>query len=622
MLKDSYGILLITTAILFAASAAGYFLAERKQLAGRLNFLLITASALMIWSGCVTLLSGSVNPHAVRMDLTVFHLYFLIDGFSALFMAVICLIAVMASFYSIQYMEHYKDYSLRGFYTAFPLFIAGMLLLVTVDDLSLGFTFSWQLMTISSYFLIRFEHRVAENRQAANRYLVLMELAWLLIAGGAMLIEGAGAGTSLHELTAGLGKASPVTAAVILGLIFTGFAFKAGVFPFGQLWLPGAHSVAPSPVSALLSGVMLKTGIYGIMRTFFWMTPHGESSVSLSVWGWIIASFGAVTLFIGTVQSVKQSDGKRLLAYSSIGQLGYIVFAIGCALVMKESSDPAVRTLSLIAVMGALFHMMNHAVFKGLLFLTSGSVLYSTGIKDLNRLGGLMNIMPFTAVFAGIAALAISGVPPMSGFSSKWSIISTAILSGSQSAPLVIFGIVALFTSAVTLACYVKYFGMTFASSGIEWNSKGHEVKEVPVSMLAPKALLAVICIAQGLFPFAVFTLIHRVMEMSPGSIFSGDIASGAFGEAMQGGLAGVTVAPFYGLSSAALAPVIVLLVVAAALLLARFIRSNGGSTPRRSTTWMGGYQELGNLNRYSDKNMFSAFRNVMRWTGGNPRDK
>jgi formate hydrogenlyase subunit 3/multisubunit Na+/H+ antiporter MnhD subunit len=236
---------------------------------------------------------------------------------------------------------------------------------------------------------------------------------------------------------------------------------------------PDAHSIAPSPISALLSGVMLKTGIYGIMRTFFWMIPHGENvHFNGFIWGGIIATFGVITLFVGTVQSMKQSDSKRLLAYSSIGQLGYIIFAIGAALVLSNSGSHYLKLLALIVIIGALYHVINHAVFKGLLFLVSGSVLYTTGTKDLNKLGGLINFMPVTAVVAGIASLSIAGVPPFSGFASKWTIISSTVLAGSDVMFLVIFGIIALFTSAVTLSCYVKFFGMTFTSTGTSGQSR------------------------------------------------------------------------------------------------------------------------------------------------------
>ena len=161
------------------------------------------------------------------------------------------------------------------------------------------------------------------------------------------------------------------------------------------------------------------------------MAPAENPAFDAKAWGLVIAALGAATLFIGTVQSMKQSDAKRLLAYSSIGQIGYIILAIGAVLFLWNSGKPALRVLALVAVVGALYHVLNHAIFKGLLFLTSGSILYATGTKDLNKLGGLIKLMPVTAVVAGIASLSISGMPPSSGFASKWSIITSSLLAGN-----------------------------------------------------------------------------------------------------------------------------------------------------------------------------------------------
>ena len=163
---------------------------------------------------------------------------------------------------------------------------------------------------------------------------------------------------------------------------------------------------------------------------------------------------------------------------------------------MFHSNSEFVKLMGLIAIVGAIYHVLNHAIFKGLLFLSAGSVLYATGTKDMNKLGGLLKVMPISGIIAGIASLSIAGVPPFSGFASKWTIISTNLLAGSEVLFLVIFGIIALFTSAVTLSCYVKFFGLTYTASGAEWNIK-KEIKEVPGTMIAPKAVLTILCIVQ-----------------------------------------------------------------------------------------------------------------------------
>jgi formate hydrogenlyase subunit 3/multisubunit Na+/H+ antiporter MnhD subunit len=547
-----------------------------------------------------------------------FKLYLLVDCFSAFFIAIISFMAMISAFYSIQYMEHYPDYSLRSYYINFPIFILGMAALVTVDDLSVGFTVAWQLMTVSSYFLVKFEFRKKENVRSANKYLALMELAWLLIVGATFLIDGVGIGDSLHAITEKIGASSGATVYIVYALILVGFGFKAGIFPLGQLWLPDAHSIAPSPISALLSGVMLKTGIYGIIRTFYWMVPHGEGShYNGFFWGTVVAACGVVTLFIGTVQSMKQNDTKRLLAYSSIGQIGYIVFAAGAALLMVHSSSEFVRLMGLIAIVGALYHIINHAVFKGLLFLTSGSVLYATGTKNMNALGGLLKLMPVSGIIAAIASLAIAGVPPLNGFASKWTIISTSLLAGSEMVFLAIFGIIALFTSAITLACYVKFFGMTFAASGSEWTIK-KEIKEVPALMLVPKVILTLLCIVQGIIPYFYFTTIIDIFTRSQGSVVSEAFWKFNTTAHVHDTLMGVSIQGLYDIPASMAVPVVMLLLFVAAFLFARFLRGSGGSVEREAETWLCGYQDLHNVNRYKDSSMFAALKNYLWWTGGN----
>lgn len=621
MNTDIYGNLFTAMAVLAASAVVSPVVAgTKRKLAGWINFLMVTVAAIFLLHISYAVIFKAAPQESTIITLGPTGIYFLVDSFSAFFIAIVSFMAVMSSFYSIEYMDHYHDYSLRGFYFNLPVFILGMIALLTVDDLSIGFTIAWQLMTIASYFLIKFEHREEGVVYGANKYLVLMELAWVLIVGATFFVSGSEMGDSLHLITQKLGSTSPAMMFAVYGLILVGFGFKAGMFPFGQLWLPDAHSIAPSPISALLSGVMLKTGIYGIMRTFFWMTPHGDGvHFNGFLWGVIIASFGVVTLFVGTVQSMKQSDAKRLLAYSSIGQLGYIIFASGAALVLMNTGSEYLKLLALVVIIGALYHVINHAVFKGLLFLVSGSVLYTTGTKDLNKLGGLIKFMPVSAVVAGIASLSIAGVPPFSGFASKWTIISSTVLAGSEVVFLVIFGIIALFTSAVTLSCYVKFFGMTFTSTGTEWTVK-KDIKEVPFMMLLPKVILTVLCIVQGLLPFVYYNVIIEVFRKSTVSTLSGAFKHADFNNYIFSTMNGVsfTVPGLQGVASSAAVPAVVLLVVAAAFVIARLFRDSGGAEERQAPTWLCGYAELDNLNRYPDRSMFSSLKGFFWWTGGN----
>lgn len=612
MNSDLFTRLFIALALLALSAAVTPLVARKRALAGVVNLILVTASAVLLLTISFAAVFGPGGHAARTVALGPVTVPFLIDGLSGLFLAVIAFMAVMSAIYSIRYLDHYPEYGPGGYYLGYPLFVLGMAALVTVDDLAFGFTLAWQVMTIASFFLIRFEHRKKGNVRSAVKYLVLMELAWLLVVAGAFFVKGYEFGDPLTAIAAKLGATAGLPLAGFFVYLFVGFGMKAGVWPLGQLWLPDAHSIAPSPVSALLSGVMLKTGIYGVMRTFLFMTPSGNPAFDGRTWGLIIATVGTVTLFVGTVQSMKQSDAKRLLAYSSIGQIGYVVLATGAVLLLDRSGTPALEALALVAAVGALYHVLNHAVFKGLLFLTSGSILYATGTKDLNKLGGLIRLMPASAVLAAIACLSISGLPPSSGFASKWMIISSSLLAGDGTVFLVLFGIVALFTSAVTLACYVKFFGMAFTSSGAEYHAH-RPIREVPASMLAPKIALTAVTLVQGLFPFLTVGLVVSALRMSAGFLLarsleapSGPIVASVAGVRLPG------MPP-----SAAAAPLVVLLVLGLALALGSLLRKAGGAKEVGAPTWLCGYQSLNETNRYADRGMFAGLRSLFKFAGG-----
>ncbi len=618
---DIYGNLLTAMAILALSAIVSPIVAGRmRKLAGWINFALVAAAAILLLYTSYAVIFKAAPQESKLIHLGPSGIYFLVDSFAAFFVAIVSFMAVISSLYSIQYMEHYHDYSLRGFYFFLPLFILGMIALLTVDDLSVGFTIAWQLMTIASYFLIKFEKREPSVVRSANKYLILMEIAWVMIVGAVMIIPGAVMGDSVLHLTEKLGSAKGAAIYVIYALLLAGFALKAGVFPFGQLWLPDAHSVAPSPISALLSGVMIKTGVYGIIRTLFWIVPAGSViEKNGQAWGAIVATFGVVSLFVGTTQALKQHDAKRLHAYHSIGQMGYIVLGIGSALFMVYSGNPYLNVLAAIALIGAIYHTLNHTVFKGLLFLSTGSVQYSTGLKDLNKLGGLINFMPVTTVIAGIASFSIAGIPAFSGFMSKWSIISSDILAGREVGFLVVFGIIALMTSAITLASYVKFFGMTFTSSGHEWNTT-EPVKEVPVLMLLPKVVLAVLCLVQGLIPFMYFSVIVNIFKTSNHSIvtklFGGMYLNGSVIESAMGVQVNL---PGTGMFISSMAvPAFLVAVFAVMFIAAYLLKKSAGSKQRTAPVWMCGYKELDNTTRYKSKSMYHAFKHIVWWTGGN----
>ncbi len=443
--------------------------------------------------------------------------------------------------------------------------------------------------------------------------------AWSVVGGvPTALLTHAGLGTPLAALTAGLGGAGTGRRALIYGLLLFGFGMKVGMFPLGQLWLPDAHSSAPSPISALLSGVMIKTGVYGMIRMLFWMVPpevqaHGGRSLGL-----IVAGFGVVTLFIGTVQALKQHDAKRLHAYHSIGQMGYILLAIGSAQYFVLSDNALLNTLAVLALVGGLYHAVNHVLFKGLLFLCTGSVQYATGTKDLDKLGGLLRLMPITALVSAIASAAIAGIPGFSGFVSKWAIIASGLLGGTSAGIIVLFAVIALMTSAITLASYVKFFGMSFTASGIEWR-RGTGVREVGVLMLLPMSLLAALCLVQGFWPGFFVGLFIRVFAISEGSLVQALFADAATQAALAQSWGGVSLSLAPGGQPVAFVmPLALLAMLYSAGLFAAWFRRAGGGEPRQAPVWLGGYQTLNGANSYTSSHIYPAFKKFMWWTGGN----
>ena len=582
-------------ALLLLAAGAAPLLARRRRAAGLVHLALVLPAAVVLLVLGVAAVSGRGMEETRVLRLGPLSVPVLLDGLAGLFLIVISFMAMMSAFYAVRYMDRDREYGAGGFHAAFPLFVAGLAALVVAEDLSAGFTLAWQVMAVASYFLIRGERGNAANVRAANKYLLLMETAWLLVLAGGFAAGGA-VGDSFREIGLKAAGSGGGPTGLAFALLLIGFGLTAGLFPFGRFWLPDAQAASPDPVNVLLSGALLNIGVLGLFRVFFVLAPAAARDTL--VWGVLLAAAGVLTLFIGTLQSVRQSDAARLLAYSSIGQTGYVVLAMGVSLWTATAADPTVRALSTAAVLGALFHVLNHTALHGLLNMTSGGLRHAAGTRDLNKLGGLITLMPVSAAVAAFGSLSISGMPATSGFASKETIIAASLMAGAASPALVIFGIVALFTSAVTLACYVKFFGLAFTSSGSSDVIRAG-IREVPASMLIPQIVLGVLALAQGLIP----------------SFFLGAVASAAGRSA--GFVPAVATAEAGGGHVDPLTAIIVLGLVLAAILIAAFLRRSAGAGSRTVPTWLCGYQTLGEGNRFTDRGMFAALKHFFRWTGG-----
>jgi len=420
-----------------------------------------------------------------------------IDSLSGFFSLIIGLVGFVASIYGYKYMITLYESEHLGFYSFnYSMFLLSMCLTVIVSDL-FWFIVFWELMTLSSQFLVSFEKEKKQAVWAGYKYFVITKAgAELLIIGSLIaIIHYSGMNTSYLAIR--LNPYDPISV-LLLSLFFTGLSIKAALVPF-HTWLPDAHPEAPSHVSALLSGVMIKVPVYMMMRTFYMFTKP------TIYWGLIIATIGAVTLFVGTLYALMQTDSKRLLAYHSVGQMGYIILALGASIYLFAEKEYA---LGIIALFASLYHLINHSLFKSTLFLTAGSVIYATGSRDLNKLGGLSKYMPLTSLSALIASLSISGIPPFNGFISKWAIYCSSFMSGGI---ILFYGIIAMFISGVTTASFVKYYTTIFSRPANRL-PRNNQPAKIPISMDVPQLLLASLCVLFGILPIIPYRLIKGIL--------------------------------------------------------------------------------------------------------------
>lgn len=402
-----------------------------------------------------------------------------IDALSLFVGVIVSLTCLLSSIYSVNYME--RDNSLEKYYTLFLLLTGSMLGFVFTGDL-FNMYVMLEIMTFSAIALTSFRNHLYKSIEAGFKYIVIGSLGSSLILLGTCLLYAQVHTLNLAQIAAILhnNKFTPVSI-LALALMLTGYAVKAFLVPC-HTWPPDAHMSAPSSISMLLSGVMSKTGVYAIIRILY-MLYQASGNRSLE---FLMIFWGTITMFLGVTMALIQTDFKRLLAFHSVSQIGYIVVGIGIGL-------SAYKEAAVLGTMGSLYHMINHATFKCLLFLCAGAVLYSTGTTDLNKLGGLSKKMPYTTVFFLIGAASISGIPPFNGFVSKWLIYQASYESGHA-----VVTIIALLVSVMTLASFVKVAQSVFFG---QLNEENKAVKEVPMLMRIPMVILAVICIMAGIMP-------------------------------------------------------------------------------------------------------------------------
>ncbi len=461
---------------------------------------------LLIVAGIQGLLSGQVFTAELPFGLPWLTWHVRADVLAFFFLLLIGIICVAVALYAPGYVREFENgrdpVAALGAFTG--LFVAGMQLVVLANDAFL-FMVAWELMSLSSYFLVTFQHENAANRRAGFLYLMMAEIGALAILLGYGVLAGSGQGFAFDAMRQN--HVQGIWSSVAFGLAFLGFGMKAGLVPV-HAWLPEAHPVAPSHISALMSGVMLKVAVYGFIRFSFDLLGGIHWS-----WGVVVLLVGSVSALMGVLYALMQHDLKRLLAYHSVENIGIIFIGLGLAMVFEGTGHHLLAALGLVA---ALYHTINHALFKGLLFLGAGAVLHASHQRDMEHMGGLLHKMPWTGLFFLIGCISIAALPPFNGFVSEWltfqsALQAWALKNGVLRSLIPITAAMLALTGALAAACFVKVYGVSFLGQGR--SRQVRKAREVDLGMRFGQGLLAVFCLLLGIFPTTVISLINTIPE-------------------------------------------------------------------------------------------------------------
>ncbi|MBU1153131.1 hypothetical protein KKB84_04070 [bacterium] len=449
------------------------------------------------------LLGGVPESLHIAWDVPYTSFYITLDSLSSFFLIPILAVSILTAIYGWKYLSDNKACHHWFF---FNLLVASMILVVVAKN-GVLFLISWEIMSLSSFFLVTFEDEKKDVRRAGWIYLVATHIGTACLLALFILLGQNGGVLDFDCLKTGI---SPD---ILFLLAIVGFGTKAGFVPF-HIWLPEAHPVAPSHVSALMSGVMIKTGIYGLLRI---LTLLGTPPLW---WGWLLIGIGIISGIWGALLALSQHDLKRLLAYHSVENMGIIALGLGLGLVGLSLNLPV---LAILGFAGGLLHVVNHACFKSLLFLCAGSVIHATGTKDIEHLGGLMKRMPWTGVTFLVGAIAISGLPPLNGFISEFLIYLGAFKAGihltaSGAIPGICVMVALALISGLAAACFTKAFGIVFLGEPRE--NHAANAHDPTLSMRLPLIILSACCLLIALFsPVIVWTMCPVISTVSGLSI-------------------------------------------------------------------------------------------------------
>lgn len=505
---------------------------------------------------------------------------FLFDPLALFFLAVIGLTSIPSAVFSIGYMREEGLGKKALAWALMAAFILSMCLAVISGNL-FSFLIFWELMSFASYFLVIFDFKHEKSARAGTIYLIMTHAgtacimaAFFILYNYAHLFDY----SAVKQISVLL---SPQMRNIVFLLLLIGFSTKAGVVPL-HIWLPYAHPQAPSHISSIMSGVMIKIAIYGMIRFFVTLLGHGPGW-----WGALILVLGIISCLVGVIYALMDHDLKKLLAYHSVENIGIILLGVGLGMFFNSLGIGAVAVLGMCA---GLYHLINHALFKGLLFLCSGSIFKATGLRNMEKMGGLIKVMPMTALFFLIGAMGISALPPLNGFVSEW-LAFQAFFSGilqSQGTVkifMVLSAAALALTSGLAAACFVKTFGIIFLA--MPRSKRAQEAREVGFSMKAGMASLAALVALFGICAGFIAPLILRV-----------SCAALSIENAQE---------PFYLVS--VLPPMIALSLIVCAIAIFLWFRFGLRTKQIPYDTWDCGYYALNSRNEYTATAFSKPFR-------------
>ena len=541
------------------------------KLVARVLFPLGAFGGLVLAVTAIYGLLGQPETRILPIGLPQLPFHLRLDALSSLFLFVIGAAGCGVSLFAAGYFRKGEGTPPGLLCFEFHIFLASMAMVVLADD-AYSFMVAWEVMALSSYFLVTANHKMPKIRAAGFLYLLIAHIGAIAILLSFGVLQANTGDYTFANMR--LQNLSPFWASVAFVLAVFGFGAKAGILPL-HVWLPEAHPAAPSPVSALMSGVMLKMAIYGLLRVAF-------DLLHLHIWWWgvLLLVLGLTTALFGVVFAAVQSDMKRLLAYSSIENIGLLFAAMGLGLLFRAYG---MNTLAALALTACLYHVVNHAFFKSLLFLTTGSVLHATGERNLGRLGGLIRFMPWVAWLALIGVFASSGLPPFSGFVSEWLLLQSFLFTPGlpQSFLNMVIPIAAASIAlTVALAGYamVKFFGVVFLGQPRE--EKLHQARDAGPLERAGMLWLAIGCIGLGLLPNVIIRVIDPVTQILVGQ-----------GLAVQSRANGWWLLTPTSITRASYGPLFFLIGIAVASILAfLLVRIFYHGRIRRSAPWGTGY--------------------------------